>query len=45
MICGGFNSPGVYTSVSKILDWIKTVVEKEMDKANYCKEAPKISDE
>ena len=45
MICGGFNSPGVYTSVSKILDWIKTVVEKEMEKANYCKEAPKLSDE
>ena len=35
-ICGGFNSPGIYSRVSKVVDWIKTMVEEEMEKENYC---------
>lgn len=34
--CAGFNNPGIFGSVKKILPWIKKVVEKEMKPKNYC---------
>ena len=34
--CAGFNSPGIYTSVVKALDWIKGVIAKESKEGGVC---------
>ena len=34
--CAGFNSPGIYTSVVKALDWIKGVIAKESKEGGLC---------
>ena len=34
--CAGFNNPGIFGSVKKILPWIQKVVKKEMKPKNFC---------
>merc|ERR1712228_726732 len=35
--CAWFNSPGIYTRVSYLYDWIKTTIEQEAGGEDMCK--------
>jgi len=34
--CGVFNTPGFYTRVSKIYDWLKKTIEKNKEDTDFC---------
>ena len=39
--CAGFNSPAIFGSVKMSFEWIKQVIEEEMEGKGYCQRKKK----